>query len=185
MFSKRPVPNKVEGQLIMWRKSLFSFIEKHEVPFNFDPDSEIYDNTKTSLITVLKSCKTETPFFLIVASAHLFYGARRGDIKLGQTNLILNCISEIKRYYDFIGMKTIVIFCGDFNSSPSSGIFRFITEGSYDCKSMQRRAISGQEEARIRFGQNKQLVPELDCKCKEILTKAAYLSPTTSLDVYL
>lgn len=164
-----------------WRKSLFTFVEKHEVPFNFDPDSEIYDNTKTCLITVLKS--RQSSFLAIIANTHLFYSCRRGDIKLAQTNLVLSCLAEIEKYYTFTGNKVLVFFCGDFNSGPSSGIFRLITQGSYDCKSLQRSAISGQEEARIRFGKNMVIAPELEKKCKEILAKAAYLSPTNALDV--
>lgn len=183
MFSKRPVPSKTEGQVISWRKSLFTFVEKHEVPFNFDPDSEIFDNTKACLIVVLKSCQEQNPFYVIVASVHLFYFYRRGDIKLAQTYLVLSCLHAIRKYYAFMGMRSIVFFCGDFNSGPSSGIFRFITQGSYDCKSLQCSAISGQEQARIRLGKDKALVPELEKTCAEILLKAAYLPPTIALDV--
>ncbi len=175
--------------MTMWRKSMFELVEKHEIPLNFDQESDVYTNNQTCLITVLRTspaAKLLVPFYVIVANVHLCYNIRRGDIKLAQTQLILSCIAEIKKYYTLTEAKTITFLCGDFNSTPSSGIYRLITQGNYDCKTLQMDLISGQKESKIRLeNKERHLVSDLQTRCAEVLRKAAYFSQAEPGDVSL
>jgi len=37
-----------------------------------------------------------------------------------------------------------VFLCGDFNSTPGSGIYSYMAKGEYDCTVLPRDMISGQ-----------------------------------------
>jgi len=171
--------------MTMWKRSKYELVEKYEVMMNFDQDSEIYTNSQTCLITLLKTIEKSSirPYYVMVANAHISFNPRRGDIKLAQVNLILQHIEEIKKYYTVAGAKFITFLCGDFNSSPSSGVFRLITQGKYDCKSMKINLISGQEDNKILF--NNKLIEKIESYCNEILQKSCYLSPIIPNDVFL
>ena len=106
--------------------------------------------------------KKEPPLIVIVANVHLSYNRKRGDIKLAQMNLILLTLAELKKYFDFMKVKTITFLCGDFNSTPSSAIFQLITQGSYNCKAFPISKLSGQHSSVIRIGPKKQLIPDID-----------------------
>eukprot|EP00826_Nyctotherus_ovalis_P000667 TRINITY_DN10007_c0_g1_i3.p1 TRINITY_DN10007_c0_g1~~TRINITY_DN10007_c0_g1_i3.p1 ORF type:complete len:332 (+),score=118.76 TRINITY_DN10007_c0_g1_i3:502-1497(+) len=162
----------------MWKKSRFKLVEFHVVPFNFEPGNDLYSTPKTCLITILRT-ETESrgPLIIMVANAHISYNKRRGDIKLAQTNLILLVLAELKKYFAFLKLNTVTFLCGDFNSAPSSPVFRLITQGSYNCKEMSVGEISGQQYSIIRVGAKHQLISELEKSCNEMLTRAVYMHP--------
>lgn len=162
--------------MTMWKKSKFDLVEFHTVPFNFEPSIELYSKPKTCLITVLRmQIKERSPLIILVANAHISYNKRRGDIKLAQTNLVLLVLAELKKYFVFLGLKVVTFLCGDFNSVPSSPVFRLITQGSYNCKEMPVEEISGQKYSIIR--KENHLIPNFEKNCKEMLTRAVYVRP--------
>ena len=172
--------------MTLWRKSMFELVEKHEVVLPFDLESDNLSNSQVCLITILRvspAAKLQEPFFVLVANLHLCYNIRRGDIKLAQINIALSSIAEINRYYTLTEAKMITFLCGDFNATPSSGIFRLITQGTYDCRSNETDSLSGQKDSLIRIGKEKTLIPNLAASCVEILKKSAYLNPVEPRDV--
>lgn len=42
-----------------------------------------------------------------------------------------------------------MIFCGDFNAVPNSGVYKLVTEGALDCSNIDRRRISGQSQGNL------------------------------------
>lgn len=83
---------------------------------------------------------------IIVGTTHILYSKELGDIKLAQLNLITQWLSKIKNYVmaGFPDYSISIVFGGDFNSSPNSGIYQYMSEGYYDFKSQNRDQISGQ-----------------------------------------
>lgn len=87
-------------------------------------------------------------YFLIV-NTHLLFNSRRGDIKVSQITMILKAINKI--IFNFKESKSCVnpkdkyittLFCGDFNSTYNSAIYRLITKGEINCSYLNRYNVS-------------------------------------------
>ncbi|EFJ30857.1 hypothetical protein SELMODRAFT_89183, partial [Selaginella moellendorffii] len=75
---------------------------------------------------------------LVVANTHILFNPKRGDIKLGQARF--DFAQELSSSWG--GAQVIV--AGDFNSTPSSPLYRYISTAELDVSSLDRRSISGQ-----------------------------------------
>jgi hypothetical protein len=64
---------------------------------------------------------------------------------MGQAGIILRRIHTLCQDHS---IKPMAIFCGDFNSTPSSGSCEFIKQGKMDCYLANRQTLSGQLESR-------------------------------------
>jgi mRNA deadenylase 3'-5' endonuclease subunit Ccr4 len=102
--------------------------------------SDIYDRDNVCLFAVLKY-KADPSLCLIVASTHILFNNRRGDVKLGQVYQIINTFEVLKNYYQSFFQKGNLILCGDFNSAPNSGVYKMITTGSLDCSKLDKRKV--------------------------------------------
>lgn len=81
--------------------------------------------------------------FLLVLNTHLYAAIDASHIRLVQVKAILDYI----KYYRETRLKELnipedqlsVIFCGDFNSQPHSGVYKLMTENSVpsDCADFQ------------------------------------------------
>lgn len=60
---------------------------------------------------------------LCVVNTHLYSNHQRADVKLWQT---INLIREIQQFLSTRDLALLI--CGDFNSEPSSSVYKFITE---------------------------------------------------------
>uniref|UniRef100_A0A1Y1MGS2 Endonuclease/exonuclease/phosphatase domain-containing protein n=1 Tax=Photinus pyralis TaxID=7054 RepID=A0A1Y1MGS2_PHOPY len=83
----------------------------------------------TSLqVTVLKVKHTEE--IIIVANTHLYYHSEASQIRLLQTSIALDYIKDVYNQYKRTSKSRVsVLFCGDFNSVPSSAVYEFILHG--------------------------------------------------------
>ncbi len=70
---------------------------------------------------------------------------RRFALQMGQAGIILRRIHALCGEH---GIAPLAIFCGDFNSTPQSGICDFIKQGELDCYMANRQTLSGQLESR-------------------------------------
>ncbi len=115
---------------------------------NFDKYSSLYRTSQVCQIVVLRSLLKSTghPTYFVVANCHISYNVDRGDRKLAHIQLITSAISKIQQYLTQLGNRVICILCGDFNSTPSSGVFRLLTKGSYDCRTMTLAQVSSQHD---------------------------------------
>jgi mRNA deadenylase 3'-5' endonuclease subunit Ccr4 len=102
--------------------------------------SEIYDRDNVALFAILKHKLKEDVCFIVV-STHLLFNTNRGDVKLGQTYQIIKTLELLKSKYKSQFSKISLIFSGDFNAIPNSGIYKFITKGSLDCSDIDRRKV--------------------------------------------
>eukprot|EP00798_Chlamydomonas_sp_ICE-L_P012771 gene12771-16025_t len=91
------------------------------------------------------------PSALLVANTHVLFNTKRGDIKLGQLRVTLSrmaalCQAAAKSAAENGGADLQVhpIFCGDFNATPGSGLYNYVTEGGLELAEWDRRCLSGQ-----------------------------------------
>ncbi|GLI66132.1 hypothetical protein VaNZ11_009863 [Volvox africanus] len=99
----------------------------------------------TSGNAVQPSSRSVTDRGFWVANTHVLFNTKRGDIKLGQLRVIL---SELATRALAAGPEDVVpvIFAGDFNTSPGSGLYRFLRYGELPLAGEDRRELSGQVE---------------------------------------
>nr|XP_022905545.1 2',5'-phosphodiesterase 12-like [Onthophagus taurus] len=88
----------------------------------------------TSLLLAALQCKN-TKTVLVVANTHLFYHSEAGDIRLVQAVIANKCIQKFCNDVKSIcnGSKIAVIFCGDFNSLPESGVYNYMINDISKC----------------------------------------------------
>lgn len=158
MFVPRPGDHS-EGCAVAFKTGNITLLNTYSLIFNMNINSQgkdisnIYDRDNCCCIAVLKyntndeKGQTKTKI-LVVASAHFLFNIKRGDIKLGQAYQLVSAVNKIKEFYASsmkIPIDSICSFIGaDMNSLPCSGIYKFLTEGYFDCAAVLTEHLSGQ-----------------------------------------
>ncbi|KFZ52554.1 2',5'-phosphodiesterase 12, partial [Podiceps cristatus] len=133
-----------EGLATFYRRDKFSLLSQHDVAFSeallSDPlHKELHDKlakyplvqekvlqrSSVLQVSILQSI-TDPSRKICVANTHLYWHPKGGNIRLIQ---IAVALSHIRHIACDVYPNTPVIFCGDFNSTPSSGTYSFINSG--------------------------------------------------------
>ena len=61
------------------------------------------------------------------------------------------------------GASVASVLCGDFNATPGSGLYRYVTEGKLDLKGEDRRVLSGEHLFIVRSGEHPFIVRSGGC----------------------
>lgn len=146
-----------DGCAIFWRKNRFELLEVEHIKFK---DHDLRDNVAQLCVlqstsktlnctevmdkagrTISRSCDSKNNR-VIVGNIHVLFNPKRGDVKLGQARVLLEKAHAICEKW---GNAPLAI-AGDFNSTPWSALYEFITSSQLDLAFHDRRNISGQEE---------------------------------------
>nr|XP_030139255.3 2',5'-phosphodiesterase 12 [Taeniopygia guttata] len=133
-----------EGLATFYRRDKFSLLSQHDIAFSEALVSEplhkelceqlakyplvqekVLQRSSVLQVLVLQST-TDSSRKLCVANTHLYWHPKGGNIRLIQ---IAVAMSHIKHVACDLYPRIPVIFCGDFNSTPSSGAYSFISSG--------------------------------------------------------
>lgn len=160
IFQKKPKPlywkkssNMMDGVGIFYNKNKFDLINFQKINFanyfkvskeidqTVDTKSRLNIRNTVGVIAVLKHKFTKE--ILFVSNTHLYWSPKHNDVKLMQTLLLTNLIKnsimrlynindeEVKSLLDSPNGPTIIM-TGDFNSSPKSMVYKFMSEGFID-----------------------------------------------------
>ena len=89
-----------------------------------------------------KAIRNSTP--ICIGNTHLLFNKKRGDIKLAQ---LAHLFAEIDKHTGGTNRVDVpLILCGDFNSTPYSPLYDFVTTGNLKFHGMSKASISGQQE---------------------------------------
>lgn len=147
--------NAVDGCAIFWRTNRFQLRHKEHIEFN---KLGLRDNV--AQICVLESRKqnpAEKPSTpsddsygqsrgvnrIVICNIHVLYNPRRGEMKLGQVRQLLDRAYAVSRTWN----DAPVIVCGDFNCTPKSHLYKFISNQKLSLSGLARDQISGQSAA--------------------------------------
>ncbi|KAI9550997.1 hypothetical protein GHT06_000238 [Daphnia sinensis] len=170
---KKRTGNKRDGCAIFFRHSKFEL--KKSIPVEYcKPNVELLDRDNIGLIALLtprvvqpKHVFGEDLPFIVVATTHLLYNPRRHDIKLAQLQLLFAELDRIafdsrKANSDKTDRVSYhpTILTGDFNLTPDTSIYQFITQGSLLYKGLSRRQLT--LEARGHTLENELIPPHLN-----------------------
>uniref|UniRef100_A0A3B4Y9J3 Angel homolog 2 n=1 Tax=Seriola lalandi dorsalis TaxID=1841481 RepID=A0A3B4Y9J3_SERLL len=143
---KKRTGRKPDGCAIIFKSSRLSLLSSNPVEF-LRPSDALLDRDNVGLVVLLRpnhaSNQSDPSAFICVANTHLLYNPRRGDIKLAQLAILLAEISRLSRLPD--GSTNPVVLCGDFNSTPWSPLYSFLTTGRLDYRGLPIGMVSGQE----------------------------------------
>lgn len=145
---KKRTGRKPDGCAIIFKTSRLSLVSSNPVEF-FRPGDTLLDRDNVGLVLLLRpkdaTCQSDPSASICVANTHLLYNPRRGDIKLAQLAILLAEINRLTRLPD--GSTSPVLLCGDFNSTPCSPLYSFLTTGYLDYTGLQIGMVSGQESS--------------------------------------
>uniref|UniRef100_A0A8C5ECA1 Angel homolog 2 n=1 Tax=Gouania willdenowi TaxID=441366 RepID=A0A8C5ECA1_GOUWI len=133
---KKRTGSKPDGCVVAFRTCRFSLVSSNPVEF-FRPGDALLDRDNVGLVVLLRPLGTD--WSLCVANTHLLYNPRRGDVKLAQLAVLLAEVARMSRLPD--GSATPVLLCGDFNSTPWSPLYHFLTNGRLDCRGLTIGAV--------------------------------------------
>lgn len=143
---KKRTGTKPDGCAVIFKSSRLSLLSSNPVEF-FRPGDALLDRDNVGLVVLLRPNdavgQSDLSTVICVANTHLLYNPRRGDIKLAQLAILLAEISRLSRLPD--GSTNPVVLCGDFNSTPWSPLYSFLTTGCLDYRGLQIGTVSGQE----------------------------------------
>ncbi|XP_033127773.1 uncharacterized protein LOC117125384 [Anneissia japonica] len=133
VFKKR-TGEKRDGCAIFYRDQCFQ-LEKHCSVEYYQPGVYLLDRDNIGLIVILKS--KLVPSKLCVATTHLLFNPKRGDVKLAQLSKLFAEIDKVSYETSENGEGHCpIILCGDFNSEPNSPLYRFIVNAFLDYSNM-------------------------------------------------
>lgn len=151
---KKKTGNKSDGCAILWRKAKFNLLNHHEVEFKAK-GCEYLNRDNVGLIAVLKPRHPQAnQTQLHVATTHLIFNPRRGDVKLCQLRLLLAELerSAFKRTSENGRVYHPTILCGDFNFEPHSPLYKFIDTGRIEVTGLVSGNMSGQRDGKDKGG---------------------------------
>ncbi|XP_012063760.1 PREDICTED: protein angel [Atta cephalotes] len=168
---KKRTNDKKDGLLLLYRSNEFILLDYAKVEL-YQPGIEILNRDNVGIIAKL-ALKDNPEAQIVVATTHLLYNPKRNDVRLAQIQLLL---AEIERIA-FIENTTMgpkylpIILAGDFNLEPFTGVYKFLTKGSFKYYGKGRSL----EPSRYRSLSNSLIPPRLcvtdNCQHFNILTQ--------------
>ncbi|KAK1940277.1 endonuclease/exonuclease/phosphatase family domain containing protein [Babesia divergens] len=156
VYKKKKSP-KLDGVCILYQEDRFDVLFHKEVELSVN-DAD-YDRLQVAIIMALLDKSTqgegdlERPVkdIYIVANTHLLFNKNRGDVKFAQLCAILSAIKDVENScIHHLGSdasdhpKPAIIMCGDFNFTPQSLLYHFLSNGYVVLRNCNAKLISGQ-----------------------------------------
>ncbi|EOA20076.1 hypothetical protein CARUB_v10000347mg [Capsella rubella] len=147
--------NAVDGCAIFWRSNRFKLVHEESIQFN---QLGLRDNVaqicvlETLVISRTKENETPPPessagsHRVVICNIHVLFNPKRGDFKLGQVRTLLDKAHAVSKLWD----DAPIVLCGDFNCTPKSHLYNFISDRKLDLSGLARDKVSGQVSAEFR-----------------------------------
>lgn len=129
---KKRTNDKKDGLLLLYRSNQFVLLDYAKVEL-YQDGIELLNRDNVGIIAKL-SLRDSPETQIVVATTHLLYNPRRNDVRLAQTQLLLAEIERIAFIENTItGPKYLpIVLTGDFNLEPFTGVYKFLTESSFE-----------------------------------------------------
>ncbi|KAJ4825121.1 hypothetical protein Tsubulata_136953 [Turnera subulata] len=128
----------VDGCATFWRTEKFRLLEGESFEYK---GFGLRDNVVQ--VSVFETCKAESRR-LVVGNIHVLFNPHRGEVKLAQLRFLLSRAHILSEKWGNIP----VILAGDFNSTPRSAIYKFLSSSELNIKLYERKEMSGQRGCR-------------------------------------
>lgn len=144
---KKRTGDKSDGCAIFFKKNQFALEGWLPVEFN-KPGVYVLNRDNIGIVALFRPLrKKKTDARLCVATTHLLFNPRRGDVKLAQLQVLFAEMDRLAfRRLSSSGHPLYhpVIVCGDMNSEPQCEIYKFMSSGSLHYEGLPIATMSGQ-----------------------------------------
>ncbi|XP_057422298.1 carbon catabolite repressor protein 4 homolog 3 [Lotus japonicus] len=137
-YYKRRTGDSVDGCAMFWKADKFRLLDGESIQFK---DIGLRDNVAQLL--VFEMCESDSRR-LLVGNIHVLYNPNRGDVKLGQIRFLLSRAHTLSEKWG----NAPVVLAGDFNCTPQSGIYKFLSSSELNIMLYDRKELSGQKRCR-------------------------------------
>eukprot|EP00892_Ulva_mutabilis_P011453 jgi/Ulvmu1/8680/UM047_0020.1 len=138
--------SKPDGCALFWRTATFRCRSQQAISMR---ELDLSDNAAqvVRLSFMPNACRAGVPD-VVVGNIHVLFNHKRGDIKLGQARTLIDTLhTTAQGAAQESGCECFAIAAGDFNSTPHSPLYEFLTMGSLDLASCRRQDVSGHSTA--------------------------------------
>nr|CAG8435066.1 7323_t:CDS:2 [Entrophospora candida] len=138
----------VDGCATFFKASKFQLIDKQLIEFNQvalqradkkteDMINRVITKDNIAIVTLLEN--KETHDLIIVGNCHIHWDPLFADVKLVQVAMLMDELDKLcQKWFNMYNSnsnwpsphKISTIICGDFNSTPDSGVYEFLSRGS-------------------------------------------------------
>ncbi|CAG8462477.1 11804_t:CDS:2 [Ambispora leptoticha] len=142
----------VDGCATFFRASRFKLIDKQLIEFNqvalqrsdFKKTDDMFNRVITkdniAIVTLLENLENKSR--IIVVNCHIHWDPTYADVKLVQVAMLMDELDKFAQkwcttsnqnqsVYNYTSPQKIsTIICGDFNSTPDSGVYEFLSRGT-------------------------------------------------------
>jgi len=173
-----------DGCALFYRHSLFDLVDYKQVQY-FNHDScKVLNRHNVGLIAKLKmkDRSTADKRQFCVATTHLLFNPKAGDIKLAQLSVLLAELHRMCSAPD--GSLCASVLCGDFNCLPHCPLLRFITTGKLQYEGLYAAEIAGYSRKKNRKIPVPLLPPNLSISkdCKFLVAGCTQETTTSDID---
>ena len=97
IFGKKA--ESIDGCSTYFDQNKFELVQKFEVQYNFNMESELFNKDKLCLILVLRSLQFKNKL-LLIGNTHINFNLNRGDIKIAEVKVMTEALSLLKHFYE-------------------------------------------------------------------------------------
>ncbi|XP_020280505.1 protein angel isoform X2 [Pseudomyrmex gracilis] len=168
---KKRTNEKNDGLLLLYRSDEFLLLDHAKVEL-YQSGIELLSRDNVGIIAKL-ALRSNPDTQIVVATTHLLYNPKRNDVRLAQIQLLLAEIERIAFVENTItGPKYLpILLSGDFNLEPYTGVYKFLTEGSFTYNGKGRSLESPEVRSLSNFLIPPRLCVTDNCQHFNILTK--------------
>ncbi|KAH9323932.1 hypothetical protein KI387_018571 [Taxus chinensis] len=148
-----------DGCAIFWRTSRFALLHEEYIEFSKFGlrdniaqicvlQSKFVGNAQVGASHLESSGRKPGPVNrVVVCNIHVLFNPKRGEIKLGQVRVLLERAHAVSKVWD----DAPVVIAGDFNCTPKSPLYDFLSKYELNISGLARNQISGQPESKPYF----------------------------------
>uniref|UniRef100_J3MD37 Endonuclease/exonuclease/phosphatase domain-containing protein n=1 Tax=Oryza brachyantha TaxID=4533 RepID=J3MD37_ORYBR len=120
-----------DGCATFWKSKGLRLLEEDSIDFS---EYNLRNNVAQIFVFELNGAQK-----LVVGNIHVLFNPKRGDVKLGQIRMLLEKANVLAEKWGGIP----IVLAGDFNSTPDSAIYKFLSTMKLDISLHDRRQLSG------------------------------------------
>ncbi|CAN4088868.1 unnamed protein product [Withania somnifera] len=133
---KRRTGGSVDGCAMFWKADKFQLLEGESIEFR---QYGLRDNVAQLSVFEMREPQSRR---LVVGNIHVLYNPSRGDVKLGQVRFVFfsSRAHILSEKWDHVP----IVLAGDYNSTPQSPIYKFLSSSELNLMLHNRKELSGQ-----------------------------------------
>ncbi|KAF7094808.1 hypothetical protein CFC21_097090 [Triticum aestivum] len=120
-----------DGCATFWKSERLRLLEEDSIDFS---EFNLRNNVAQVLVFELNGTQK-----FVLGNIHVLFNPKRGDVKMGQVRMLLERANALAGKWDGIP----IVLAGDFNSTPESAIYKFLSTMKLNVSLHDRRQLSG------------------------------------------